>query len=145
LGDSTTTAYDQITGFKMSDIGGAGALISDGLDFAAVGVTAYAATAATGYTAAELTVAVAAAGATGGAVTFAGTAAAGLTVAQKIAAVQSVVVTNAGDSAFFTDSGNTYVFNNNAGGDSVVMLVGVAASGLITTNSNSVDNGVFIL
>lgn len=140
LGDSTTTAYDQITGFKMSDIGGVGGLISDGIDFAAARLAAYVATAATGYTAAELTVAVSAAGA----VTFAGTAASGLTLAQKISAIQSVVTGTNGDSAFIVDSGNTYVFNNNSGGDSVVMLVGVSASALITTNDNTTDNGVFI-
>lgn len=140
-GDSTTTAYDSITGFKMSDIGGTGGKASDGLDFATVGITAYAATAPTGYAASELTVAV---NGTTGAVTFAGTAAAGLTFDQKVSAIQAVVTTNSGDSAFFTYGSDTYVFNNNSAGDSLVKLVGVTAAALITTNDATTDNGVFI-
>lgn len=128
-GDSTTTAYDSITGFDLVGTD----LQSQTLDFASVGLTAYTATAATGYSAAELTVAVSSTGV----VTFAGTSAAGLTLAQKIAAVQSVVTTNAGDSAMFTANSNTYVFNNNASGDSVVELVGVSGTGLITTNGDT--------
>jgi len=128
-GDSTTTAYDQITGFK---VGVAATTVSDGLDLTAAVLTPYAATAASGHTAAELTVAVAAAGA----VTFAGTLAATLTIADKIAAVASVVVTNNGDSAFFTDSGNTYIFNNETAGDVVVDLISVTGvTALITTNA----------
>ena len=70
-------------------------------------------------------------------VTFAGTSAAAATLAQKIAAVQSVVITNAGDSAMFTANSNTYVFNNNATADSLVELVGVTGTGLITTNGDT--------
>lgn len=128
-GDSTTTAYDSITGFDM----GTGGLFSSTLDFASVGLTSYAATAATGYTAAQLTVAVSAAGL----VTFAGTSAAALTLAEKIAAVQSVVTTNAGDSALFTHGTNSYVFNNNATADSVVELVGITGTSLVTANATT--------
>ncbi len=144
-GDSTTTAYDSITGFDMSDVAGAGGKVSDGLNFASVGLNAYTATAATGYAAAALTVAVSAAGV----VTFAGTSAADLTLAEKIAAVKSVVVTTAGDSAFFTHATagvtSSYVFNNNATSDSVVELVGVTGAVLLTTNDNTTNNGIFIL
>ena len=145
-GDSTTTAYDQITGFKLSDIGGAGGKVSDLLDFAGTGaITTYGATAATGYTAAELTVAVTAAGANGGLTVFGGSAASGLTLAQKIAAIQSVVNITNGDTCFFIDTGNTYVFNNNSAGDSIVQLVGVGTVGrLIVTNDATTDNGLFI-
>lgn len=134
--DSTTTAYDQITGFLV----GTAAKISDVLDFAAVGVNTYAATAVTGYTAAQLTVGVSGLGA----VTFAGTSAAGLTVAQKIAAVADVVIATNGDSAFFIDNGNTYVFNNNTAGDSVVELVGQAGTTTLTTTAG-VGAGTIIL
>jgi hypothetical protein len=138
---SPTTGYDQITGYKMSDIAGAGAKIADGLDFDSVALTAYSATTASGYSSAELTVAVSSTGV----VTFAGTSASSLSVASKIAAVQSVVTTNSGDSAFFVDNGNTYVFNNNATSDSIIQLVGVSGSALITTNDATTDNGIYIL
>jgi hypothetical protein len=125
VGDSTTTAYDQVTGFLVGTL----ARISDKLDFAAVDVNAYAATAAAGYSASQLTVAVSAAGA----VTFAGSSAAGLTLAQQISAVQSVVNVTQGDSAFWINSGSTYVFNNNTAGDSIVQLVGQAGTASLTT------------
>ena len=128
-GDSLVSSYDSITGFDL----GSGALFSSTLDFASVGLTAYAATAPSGSSAAELTVAVSAAGV----VTFAGTKAATLTLADKIAAVQSVVTTNAGDSALFTDGANTYVFNNNTAGDSLVELVGVTGLSLVTANATT--------
>jgi len=139
-GDSLVTGYDSITGFQMSDIGGSAGGASDGLDFSTVALNAYTATVPTGYTSDTLTVAVSSAGV----VTFAGTSAAGLSVAQAIAAVQSVVYGTAGDTAFFTSGGDTYVFNNNALGDSVVKLVGVTAGALITTNDATTNNGIFI-
>ena len=143
-GDSNTTAYDVITGFKMSDIGGTGGKVSHQIDFAGTGAIAtYAATAAAGFTAAQLTVAVSSAGL----VTFAGTSAASITLDQAIAAVQSVVATSNGETAVFTytTSGvtDTYVFNNNTT-DSVVRLVGISAAALITTNDATTDNGIFI-
>ena len=135
-GDSTVSAYDSITGFDA----GNGTNFSSTLDFASVGLTAYAATAVTGNTAAELTAAVSAAGL----VTFAGTKAAALTLAEKIAAVQGVVTTNAGDSALFTHGTNAYVFNNNATADSVVELIGLStATSLITANATTA-NAIFI-
>jgi len=129
-GDSTTTAYDSITGF---DLGTAGLLPST-LDLVGTGaVTTYAATAPTGYTAAQLTVAVTA---TSGLVVFAGTSASALTLAEKIAAVQSVVTTTTTDLAVFTHGSNSYVFQNNTAGDIVVELVGVAATNIIVANAN---------
>jgi hypothetical protein len=128
-GDSTTTAYDSITGFDI----GTGVLLPSTLDLAGTpAVVTYAATAPTGYTAAQLTVAVTA---TSGLVVFAGTSAAALTLAEKIAAVQSVVTTNATDVAVFTHGANTYVFENSAI-DTVVELVGVAGTNLIAANAN---------
>jgi len=135
-GDSTVTAYDTITGFDVAD----GTLFSSTLDFDSIKLNAYNATAASGYTSGELTVAVSAAGL----VTFAGTSAASLTLAQKISAVQSVVITVAGDSALFTHGSNAYVFNNNATSDSLVELVGLStATALILTNATTA-NAIFI-
>ena len=133
-GDSTTTAYDSITGF---DLGTAGLLPST-LDLVGTGaVNTYAATAPTGYTAAQLTVAVTA---TSGLVVFAGTSASALTLAEKIAAVQSVVTTTTTDLAVFTHGSNSYVFQNNTAGDIVVELVGVAATNIIVANANTVGS-----
>jgi hypothetical protein len=134
-GDSLVSAYDSVTGFDM----GTGSLFSSTLDFASVGLTSYSATAATGFTAGEFAVAVSAAGL----VTFTGTSSASATLAQKIAAVQSVVITNAGDSALFTHGANSYVFNNNTTADSLVELVGVAGTTLVTTNATTAS-AIFI-
>jgi hypothetical protein len=141
-GDSNTTAYDQITGFRTA-LGGA--TISDGIDFTGTSaVNVYTATAATGYTASQLTVAVASTGI----VTLAGTAfTAGLTLQQTIDAVQSVVNTVNGDTCLFTYSTagvtSTFIFNNNTV-DSVVQLVGVStATALITSNGTTAGN-IFI-
>ncbi len=129
-GDSTTTAYDSITGFDI----GTGALLPSTLDLVGTGaVTTYTATSVAGYSAAQLTVAVTA---TSGLVVFAGTSAAALTLTEKITAVQAVVVTNAADLAVFTHGSNSYVFQNNAAGDIVVELVGVAATNIIVANAN---------
>lgn len=126
-GQSTVSANDSITGFLVS----AGTRISDTLDFGTSNLLQYTAAAATGFTAAELTVAVSAVGA----VTFAGTSAAALTLAQQVAAVQSVVITATGNTAYWTNSGSTYVFNNDSAGDSLVQLVGVTGvTALVTTN-----------
>lgn len=142
-GDSTVAAFDNITGFRIGDHqAGTISKASDTLDFATVSLATYAATAATGFTSAELTVAVA--GATG-LVTFAGTSAASLSVAQKLAAVQSVVTTTSGDTAFFIDGGDTYVFNNLTAGDSAVRLVGVGTVGsLLAVFDVTTDNHIFI-
>lgn len=137
-GDSSTTAYDQITGFRAGAT--SAGEVSDMLDFSNAALNAYTATAVAGYTSAQLTVAVSAAGLT----TFAGTSAASLTLAEKVSAVQSVVITTNGDSAFFIDSGNTYVFNNETAGDVLVQLVGLTGvTALITTNA-ATANAVFI-
>jgi hypothetical protein len=130
-----TSAYDEITNFDMTGTN----LQSQTLDFTTVSLAAtYTATAATGFTAAELTVAAAA---TSGLVTFAGTSAAGLTLAQKIAAVQSVITANSGDTVLFFHSQDSYVFNNHASGDSLVRLVGITATDLSTTNGDTASVG----
>ena len=137
-GDSSTTAFDSITGFRAGAT--SAGEVSDMLDFSNATLNAYTATAVAGYTAAQLTVAVSAAGLT----TFAGTSAASLTLAEKVSAVQSVVITVNGDSAFFIDNGNTYVFNNETAGDVLVQLTGLTGvTALITTNA-ATANAVFI-
>lgn len=135
-GASSTTAWDTITGFLKAD----NTNVSDHLDFATVGVNAYAATAASGFTSAQLTVAVSGAGL----VTFAGTSAAGLSVQDQINAVQSVVTNANGDTCFWINNGNTYVFNNATAGDSVVQLIAqTGATSLITTNAVT-NNAIFV-
>jgi Ca2+-binding RTX toxin-like protein len=135
-GESTTSAYDSITGFDLAD----GTNFASTLDFDNKVLTTYAATAPTGFTSAELTVAVSAVGL----VTFAGTSAATLTLAEKIAAVQSVVVTTNGDTALFVDGSNAYVFNNDSAGDSVVELVGQSAATTLLTVNATTANSIFI-
>jgi len=136
-GQSSTTAFDTITGFLKAD----GTGVSDSLDFTNATIGTYAATVPTGYTSAQLTVAVA----NTGLVTFAGTSATSLTAADKIAAVQAVVITANGDTAFFIDNGSIYVFNNETAGDVVVQLIGqTGATALLTTNAVTA-NGIHIM
>ena len=138
-GDSPVDGYDSITGFDLGS--NTSTLLSQTLDFDGVALTAYAATAASGYTSATLTVTVSAAGV----VSFGGSkATSGLTLAEKIAAVASVVVTSDGDTALFTDGDNTYVFNNDAAGDSLIELVGVTGTALVTANAAALDGEIFI-
>jgi hypothetical protein len=137
-GDSTVSAWDQITGFDVGAVV-AGA-VSDQLDFATVTLNQYAATAATGYTAQQLTVSVSAAGA----ITFAGSAASALTLAEQISAVQSVVNVTNGDVGFWVNGGSTYVFNNATAGDSLVQLVGVTTATAIITTNAATANAIFV-
>lgn len=136
--DSTISAYDTITGFVQ----GSATAIADGLNFDSVSTySAISATAVPGYSAAQLTIAVAAfntgtnaAGA--GLVTFAGTSAASLTVAEKLAAI-ALVVTADGYTCYFNDTASNaaYIFNSETtGSDSVVKLAGVTLNGLIGNN-----------
>lgn len=122
-GQSTLAAYDSITGFSFG--GGASSVI---LDFAgtAVAATNQAAASVVGFTAAELTFTI-----NGGLLTFAGTSAAGLTLEQKIGLVDSLVTANL-STVVFTHGGNSYVYNENTAGDSLVELVGVEAAGIGT-------------
>lgn len=142
-GDSGKAAFDSITGFKMSDVGGTDGKISDGLNFdAATIATTVAATAVSGFSAAELTYAI---NGTSGEVTFDGTKKADLTVTQVLDILDTVVAN--GKTVFWntaTTGGDTYVYNADAAGDSVVKLVGVNADALITTNDATTGNGVFI-
>ena len=143
-GDSAKAAFDSVTGFKMSDIGGAGGKSSDGLNFGTAAISAaVAATAVSGFAASELTYAI---NGTTGEVTFDGTKKADLTATQVLD-ILDIVVAN-GKTVFWTTAatgGDTYVYNADATGDSVVKLVGVNADALITTNNATTDNGVFIL
>lgn len=139
-GDSTQTAYDTITGFKMGDIAGTDGKISDGLDFGTAAISgAVTTTAVTGFTAAELAITIA----TTGKATFSGTQAATITDSQALTAIDQVI-TN-GKTAFYTDGTDTFVFNADASGDSVVELIGVAADTLLTTNDATTDNSIFIV
>ena len=107
--------------------------MSDALDFDTFSVTgAVAATAVTGSTAAELTVALTA---TTGLAVFAGTSAASITAAEALAAINQVI-TN-GKTAIWNDGTDTYVFNADASGDSVVQLVGVAGTALLAVETST--------
>jgi len=138
-GDSNIDSYDEITGFDIATA----ALASDVLDLSGTPtINAYAATAATGYTAGQLTVAVAT---STGLVTFAGTSAASLGLAAKIAAVQSVVTTTSLDTALFIDGSDAYVFQNVTSGDILVRLVGQSAAvSLTTTLTDDIVNTIGI-
>lgn len=137
-GESTTSAYDSITGFDVAT----GGLISSTLNLNGTpSLTTYSATAASGFTSGELTVAVSSLGL----VTFAGTSATSVTLAQKIAAVQSVVLTNNDDVAVFTNGSNSYVFQNHATlGDTVIELIGVAAVAMTTTIATTTANYIHV-
>jgi maltose-binding protein MalE len=67
---------------------------------------------------------------------FAGTSAASLTVAQKATIAQTLFTTDLASVVFTQTTGagtNSYVFNNNTLGDSLVELVGVTATSLTAT------------
>jgi hypothetical protein len=133
-GDSLITGYDQIHGFDL----GNGTLSPNVLALEGTPrITAYSATAATGYTGGELTVTVTT---TTGLVVFAGTSAASLTLANKILAVQSVVTATALDTAIFLDGNSTFVFQNNTAGDTLIELVGVTGASLASTNAVTAGN-----
>ncbi len=138
-GDSNVDSYDEITGFDRATAD----LASDVLNLSGTPtINSYAATAASGFSAAELTVAVAS---STGLVTFAGTSAASLGLAAKIAAVQSVVTTTSGDTVLFTDGADAYVFQNVTSGDILVRLVGQASAvSLTTTLTDDIVNTIAI-
>ena len=140
-GDSTLTAYDNVSGFFM----GAGtARRSDIIEFdgnATVQGNATA-TGVTGYTAEQLTYTV-----TSGVLSFAGTSAATLTVAQKASIAQTLFTTNLASVVFTQTTGagtNSYVFNNNDLGDSLVELVGITATSLTATANTTTAGAVVI-
>jgi hypothetical protein len=141
-GDSTAASFDKITGFYA---GAGGNPLSDTLNFAGTPikpVDAIAATTVAGFTAAQLQVAVN----TSGLMTFTGTSASSLTADQVIAAYTSTVDAklNNLETVVWSSATDTYVFNNNALGDSTVMLVGVTgitAVGAAATTANLVGIG----
>lgn len=138
-GDSTKAAYDSITGFKVT---ASGAKVGDGLHFGTAAIHAtVAATAVSGYTAAELTYAI---NGTTGLVTFAGTLASTRTVAQVLDILDTVVTT--AKTVVWACSTDTYVYNaDSVNGDSVIKLAGVAGAALVTTNDATTTNGIYIL
>jgi hypothetical protein len=122
-GDSTAAAFDQITGFAKS----AGTNVtSDLLNFSGAPIkpaAGFDATTVSGFTATQLQVAAS----TAGLLTFTGTSATSLTEAQLIAAYTSTIDSklNNLETVVFSSATDTYVFNNNILGDSVVKLVGL--------------------
>jgi hypothetical protein len=128
-GDSPATAYDTVTGFDIAT----NTLMSDALDFDTFSVTgAVAATTVTGFTAAELKIALTV---TTGLAVFTGTSSAGMPIATALAALNQV--TPAGKTAIWSDATDTYVFNQDASGDSVVRLVGVVGNALLAVEAST--------
>lgn len=138
-GDSTASAFDTITGFYA---GAGGNPKSDILNFAGSAIKpadGFSATAVAGYTSAQLAVSAS----TAGLLTFTGTLAAGITEAQVIAAYTSTIDAklNNLETVVWASATDTYVFNNNTTGDSVVKLVGLTgatAVGATDTTANLV-------
>lgn len=123
--DSTTTAFDKVTGFYK----GAGATpLADTIDFVGSAIkpaNAVAATTVTGFSAATLQEAVS----TAGLLTFTGTSAASITEAQAIAAgIQMLGLVADTETFVWAGTSNTYVFNHNVLGDSIVELVGTTGA-----------------
>lgn len=131
IGDSTAAGFDTVTGF---DLGTAGLFAStlnlDGTPTVAANFTG---STVAGFSSAELT-----ATNVNGLITFSGSAAAGLTVAQRIAAVDSLINTD-NATAIFQVGSNTYVYHDSVGAaaDTVILLAGVSATSLITTNAQT--------
>ena len=135
-GDSTISAYDTVTGFDIAD----GTLQSDALDFDTATTTgAVAATVVTGFTSSELTVALTA---TTGLAVFAGTSAASISASQALTAIDQVITDD--KTAIWNDGTDTYVFNADADGDSIVQLVGVVGTALIAVEVTTAS-GVSIM
>jgi len=130
-GESTVANYDSITGFSMGT-----ATRSVLLDFADAAVAAgnLGNTGITGYTAGELVYSI-----TNGVLSFSGTSAAGLTLGQKANLVDTLITTNLNTVAF-THNTNTYVYNENVAGDSLIELVGITG----VTNLGVVGDGTTV-
>ena len=135
--DSTLTAYDNITGFEVGD----GTNYSSGLDFdgTSAKATAVTADAVAGYTSAELTMTISSAGI----VTFSGTSASGLSVADVLG-ILDLEITTSTHTALWTDGTDSYVFNANTTGDSVVHLVGLTGVDALITSAGLGANDLLI-
>lgn len=127
-GDSTVAEYDSITGFDL----GTAALGSSTIDFAGTATVAanQSAASVTGFTSAELTYSI-----SNGVLTFAGSNAATITNDTVFGLLDGLVTADTSTVAYVS-GGNTYVFNENSGGDSLVELVGVSATSVATTNAD---------
>lgn len=141
-GDSTVAAADVVTGFRLAD----GTNYSDNLNLDSFQIAgAQTAAAVTGYTGAELTYSISAAGK----MTFAGSKAATLTATQVADLAVQLVTAADGDSVFFISGNDAYVFNNNSAGDTLVKLVGLGGTadtlvGLTGTNTTTTDGYLYI-
>jgi len=125
-GDSTYTAINTITDFKAEDFivyGGAAVDPSNGSALTATPTNGSTYGASVGYGGAVSI-------STLGVATFTGTSTAYDTIYEKISMINQAVTNTQGKAAFFSDSGNTYMFicagNSSAGSDIVIKLTGVA-------------------
>ena len=136
-GDSTLTAYDKITGFEVGD----GTNYASALDFDGTSAKATAVTAdgVAGYTSSELTITISSAGL----VTFGGTSATGLSVADVLGILDAEITTST-HTAIWTDGTDSYVFNANATGDSVVHLAALTGVDALITSAGLGANDLLI-
>lgn len=134
-GDSTISAYDSITGFNLG-----GTAQSVLLDFTGTATVAanQAAASITGYTAAELTYTIA-----NGFMTFAGSKASALTLDEKINLLDTLVTADLSTAAL-VHGGNTYVYNENAAGDSLIELVGVSTATALSAGGTTLATDINI-
>jgi hypothetical protein len=137
-GDSTLTAYDKITGFEVGDATNYSSALN--FDGTAAKATAVTADGIAGYTSAELTYTISAAGI----LTFAGTSAASLTVAEALGIMDKEITTST-HTAIWTDGTDSYVFNAHANGDSVVHLAGLTGVDALITTAGTGANDLLIL
>lgn len=136
-GDSTLAAYDKVTGFAAAN----GIHASDYVDFAGVGTVAgnVSGVAVTGYTGAELTYSI-----VSGVLTFAGSKAATLTLAEKISAVDVAISTDT-NTVYFVHGTDGFLYNENAAGDSIVELTGLASVTALTATLATVTANTFAI
>jgi len=133
-GDSTTTAYDTVTGF----VANSGSALGMNIDFDGTAAIATAVTsqAVAGYTSSEAALSSSAAGL----VTWSGTAT--LTLEEKIASVVAEFV-GANETVVFEHQTDSYVFHNDVDGDSLIALLNVDSSGL-EISSGTTAGEIFI-
>lgn len=131
-GDSTASNFDEITGYVAADGTNTGML----LDFAGSATVASNVTsgAVTGYTSSELTYSIAT-----GKLTFSGTSASSLTNAQ-IASIAAQITPDTKTLGWVSVDGlGSYIFNDNASGNSLVYLDGLTTLAGLSTSSTTAD------
>ena len=128
-GDSLVGSYDVITGFDDNETNLGMVLDFDGTAAIASAVTSVD---VAGFNRDQHVLSSSAAGL----VSWTGTSASALSLSSKIAAVQAQFV-SANDTVSFNHGSDSFVFHNDADGDSLVKLVGVTSTGLETSTGTT--------